>query len=225
MTARACTCGDPQCAVPYGECHCGCHEKTNLARQSCTERGWRRGEPLAYINGHYLKTHKPAKKPPNEIRQEKIDGVLCVWMKLSRGLWTLLWAVDYPKVQAMRWWATKNGYAFWTTPEGKNIHMARILMETPYGMEPDHIHGNTLDNRRSELRNVTPQQNHFNQKKPICNTSGFKGVSRGRGIPWRARIVFNGEEHHLGSFQTETDAAKAREQAEITFYGDFRRRA
>lgn len=38
--------------VPYGYCHCGCGEKTKLAPQSSTRKGWIKGEPMRYLNGH-----------------------------------------------------------------------------------------------------------------------------------------------------------------------------
>ena len=34
-------------------CQCGCGQKTNLAPQTATRRGWVRGQPLSYIRGHY----------------------------------------------------------------------------------------------------------------------------------------------------------------------------
>lgn len=36
----------------YGFCECGCGEKTNLAPQTCTSKGWVKGEPRRFILGH-----------------------------------------------------------------------------------------------------------------------------------------------------------------------------
>jgi hypothetical protein len=36
----------------YGMCNCGCGQQTDLARRNYEERGWIKGEPLRYINGH-----------------------------------------------------------------------------------------------------------------------------------------------------------------------------
>lgn len=38
--------------IPYGYCQCGCGEKTRLAPQDCTSRGWIRGEPISFVHGH-----------------------------------------------------------------------------------------------------------------------------------------------------------------------------
>ena len=43
--------------VPFGECHCGCGRKAPLARQSNTERGWVRGQPIRFIHGHHAFKH------------------------------------------------------------------------------------------------------------------------------------------------------------------------
>jgi hypothetical protein len=39
--------------VPYGYCHCGCGQKTRIAPQTSTARGWVRGEPIRFIQYHH----------------------------------------------------------------------------------------------------------------------------------------------------------------------------
>lgn len=43
--------------VPYGYCHCGCGEKTNVARDTNRKRGWVKGEPRRYVHLHYSLSH------------------------------------------------------------------------------------------------------------------------------------------------------------------------
>lgn len=38
--------------IPYGYCHCGCGQKTNLAPQSDKRKGWTKGEPMRFVFGH-----------------------------------------------------------------------------------------------------------------------------------------------------------------------------
>lgn len=95
------------------------------------------------------------------------------------------------------------------------------------GMEIDHINGNTLDNRKENLRIVTHQQNMFNQKKPSNNTTGYKGVGfdktgHFRNKKWRASITINGKWKNLGRFTTREEAAQVRIQAEEKYYGEYR---
>jgi len=74
-------------------------------------------------------------------------------------------------------WHYKRGYAIrYDTKRKKWIFMHRIILTPPDGFETDHINNNPLDNRRSNLRMVTHQQNIMNQKVSKNNTSGYKGV-------------------------------------------------
>lgn len=55
--------GTPMTDVPYGFCHCGCGERTPLARQTRTEREQLAGEPIKFIRGHNARIAPPAKDP------------------------------------------------------------------------------------------------------------------------------------------------------------------
>src|SRR5215218_3924683 len=45
-------CPDPECEVPYGECHCGCREAAPIAKKSERERSFVKGKPHLYKLGH-----------------------------------------------------------------------------------------------------------------------------------------------------------------------------
>ena len=40
--------------ILYGYCECGCNMKTKLATHTHRKRGWVKGEPLRFINGHQI---------------------------------------------------------------------------------------------------------------------------------------------------------------------------
>jgi hypothetical protein len=46
-------CPDPGCPFDYGQCHCGCAERTSLPKQSLRSRNIVRGEPHRYLPGHH----------------------------------------------------------------------------------------------------------------------------------------------------------------------------
>jgi hypothetical protein len=87
------------------------------------------------------------------------------------------------------------------------IRMHRMIQETSEAV--DHINHNKLDNRRSNLRPVTHQQNCLNMPLSPTNTSGYTGVSAGEGGKWLARLKTNGKLKHLGTFDTPEEASKA----------------
>jgi len=79
----------------------------------------------------------------------------------------------------------------------------------------DHINGDKLDNRWSNLRDVTRKENMRNRRISSNNRSGCHGVSKTRdGESWRARIHTSKGELWIGVFQSLDDAIIARKKAE-----------
>lgn len=101
----------------------------------------------------------------------------------------------------------------------------RLIMNCPKGMVVDHINGNTLDNRKQNLRICTKLQNQYNQKKHKGNRhSQYKGVTFRKELkskPWEAFIYKEAKHKRLGYFRTELEAAKAYDIAAKQAYGDF----
>lgn len=63
-------------------------------------------------------------------------------------------------------------------------------------IQVDHINGNRADNRKSNLRICTNQENSMNRNKNKNNTSGYKGVVYDKERKkWRARIQHNGKHY------------------------------
>ncbi|MDQ2841958.1 MAG: HNH endonuclease [Acidobacteriota bacterium] len=88
----------------------------------------------------------------------------------------------------------------------------------------DHQNGDGLDNRSSNLRWATWQQNARNSLGAICRRiSGTRGVSMRKHSthPWRAYIYENCRFKHLGYFSTEAEAAAKRLQVEQQLFGEF----
>jgi len=95
----------------------------------------------------------------------------------------------------------------YTTGINKSKLFCRILLNAPKGLEVDHINGNTLDNRKCNLRLVTSQQNKFNTKKR-GDLSLPKGVHR-HGNNYRAAITHNYTRYNLGTYPTVERAEAA----------------
>lgn len=107
---------------------------------------------------------------------------------------------------------------------GEYLH--RAIMRPRQDEVVDHINGNPLDNRRSNLRVCSQEENSKNRKLACNNTSGVTGVSRyirhGRKPKWQAHISINKRQVNLGSYDLFEDAVNARQEAEIKHYGQFR---
>jgi len=106
-------------------------------------------------------------------------------------------------------------------PDGKQttILMHREILSSPM---IDHIDGNGLNNKRTNLRPCTNSQNSANRKKSKRNTSGFKGVCK-RSKRWDAYIRVGGIQIHLGCFDTPEQAAHAYDRKAIEVFGEFAR--
>lgn len=97
--------------------------------------------------------------------------------------------------------------------KSKKFHINVIGQKDGYYV--DHINRDRLDNRKCNLRHVTPRGNTINANVGKNNTTGYTGVYR---IPhskkWRAYIYENGNNHYLGRFDTKDKAVEARLKAE-----------
>ncbi len=82
----------------------------------------------------------------------------------------------------------------------------------------DHINHDRSDNRLSNLRAVTHEENARNQKLFNTNTSGVCGVVFDRDRrKWRAQIRVDRKNKYLGLFNIKDDAVSARKDAEIKY--------
>jgi hypothetical protein len=92
------------------------------------------------------------------------------------------------------------------------------------GLQVDHINGNTLDNRKFNLRICTAAENTKNTKLKSSNTSGYKGVAWHTGTnKWRAYIVLDNRQKHLGLFKTKEEAALSYNEAALKYHKSFAR--
>lgn len=108
-----------------------------------------------------------------------------------------------------------------TMPDGKRITKGihRIIMGDPAGMQIDHINGNGLDNRRTNLRIVTRQQNLQNQKSR-GGASPYRGVSASA-EKWMACLTHNYQRIYLGTFTTDVEAAQAYDAKARELFGEY----
>ena len=150
-------------------------------------------------------------------------------IKLTQGKVAIVDDEDYEYLRQFKWCARNHrGYTWYAqrfsqTVNGKRriILMHRYIMDTPDGMETDHINHNGLDNRRENLRICTCAENRRNNRIAENNTTGYKGVGYTTDGYIRAQIRCNNKKHHLGHFKTVEAAAKAYNKAALKYHGEF----
>jgi len=135
-------------------------------------------------------------------------------ISLSQGKYTIVDDDDYLNLIAFKWYYS-HGYAV-RHPKmvrgyrrGK-ISIHREILHTPKGKLTDHINGNTLDNRKSNLRIVDIYKNGWNQKILKNTPSGFKDIYwRKTDKAWEVRVMEHGKRHSVGYFKNKDDAVDA----------------
>lgn len=148
-------------------------------------------------------------------------------ISLTQGYVALVDAADYDDLSQHLWFVHFKGSVPYAAradySSGKKryeLMHRRLLPDAPY---VDHIDGDGLDNRRSNLRAATHSQNLRNRVRlGTNNKSGFRGVSWHVGNKvWQAQIYIEGKKKHLGSFANREDAARAFDDAAVEHYGEF----
>lgn len=142
---------------------------------------------------------------------------------LTQGKSTVVDDDDYELLSLRKWHYLKIGYAARRTEE-QYIYMHREIMSAPTGMEVDHINGDGLDNRRSNLRVCTHAENMRNRKLAKDNTSGYIGVTWNKErSKWQSQIGVSGKNINIGCFPAIEDAARAYNEAAKKYFGEFAR--
>src|SRR3990167_2296798 len=134
---------------------------------------------------------------------------------------------DFKKTNQHKWYAHKEGNTFYArrTRFPNNffgMHREILGLDQENKQWADHINGDGLDNRKSNLRICDRSQNQMNRKKNkfrnfINCTSIYKGVRLNKG-KWQARIGADGKQIYLGMFKNEKSAAMAYNEAAIKLH-------
>ena len=132
---------------------------------------------------------------------------------------------DYSKIKKYKWRILKGRHTFYaiTTLNKSPVRMHRLILNVKdRKVFVDHVDNNGLNNKKSNLRTCTDQQNKYNANKHALCSSSLKGVSwYKRDKKWSASITINGKKKHLGLFDSEIEAAKAYNETAVKLFGEF----
>lgn len=145
---------------------------------------------------------------------------------LTQGKFALVDDDMHPFLNRHKWYCSHGYAARMERRHGRRrvMMMHHRILPQRVDCDVDHINGNTLDNRRVNLRYATRSQNNANRHARSKGSSSYKGVCW-RPIPrrWKAYIKKDGQQIHLGYFSTQEDAARAYNKAALRLFGEYAR--
>lgn len=138
---------------------------------------------------------------------------------LTQGYEALIDECDVSDVQEYKWFANNvasstrrltKSYIYPSSRLGlprNYVYLHRFIMDAPKGMTVDHINGNTMDNRRANLRVCTYRENSCNRE---THRSGkLVGTYRTKHGKYAAQIKIDGALKYIGIYPTEYEAHQA----------------
>ena len=186
-----------------------CISRGKCAVESCNRPVGR----VSWCDPHYRQHMRgaPFRDPRGRevANQVSTDGAVARLRIMSKGVahYVTLDPVDVDAVRHLKWCLNGSGYA---SNELAKVTMHRLLTAAPAGMQVDHINGDTLDNRRANLRVVTKDENAANRQHSWSRTGciGIGVDSNNRSKPYV--VVIRGK--HRGQFATLAEARTARDR-------------
>lgn len=133
---------------------------------------------------------------------------------------------DFPWLVQWNWYCNDSGYAVRNGQGSENantIRMHREIMKATDEKMIDHINGDTLDNRKSNLRFATISQNLMNRAKRKTKWK-YKGVTQRRtNSRFTARLTYQMKQYILGTYDTQEEAALAYDDKAKELFGEYAR--
>jgi hypothetical protein len=147
-----------------------------------------------------------------------LEALVAAEIQLANGYTALIDEADLSIVSPHRWRGIRNLNHVYVLANisGKTERLHRFLMGLKHGekLVVDHINGNTLDNRRSNLKVCTYSENNLNRRKQENAKSRYKGVHPCPNGEWTSYVMTlqaDGprKKIYLGTFGNEARAAAA----------------
>jgi hypothetical protein len=146
---------------------------------------------------------------------------------LTQGKSAIVDDEDFERANQFKWCLSVNRSTLFYAVrqfDGHMVGLHRFILNAPPKTIVDHIDGNGLDCRKSNLRICTNKENVRHQKLHVDNTSGYKGITFDKRVGrWQAKIQVNQKHIHIGMAATAIEAAKLYDEAAKKYFGEFAR--
>lgn len=196
----------PNSRVTRWQCKCECGNIVEVNRNNL-------------LHGHSLSCGCLAKENVAK-RCKKYNSYICIGYTANTKQPFIIDCEDYENIKEYCWSENKDGYIISRDKAtGRNIFLHRKIIKSK-GMI-DHINRNKKDNRKINLRIVTPQQNCMNRGLQSNNKSGVSGIYYDKNRKrWVAHLTLNGKKH-FKRFKTMNEAITCRKQYEEQYFKEY----
>lgn len=144
---------------------------------------------------------------------------------LNNGMTCMVDDEDFPLVSQFNWWADKDRNTYYAVTKvrqhdghRKRMSMHRLILSAKADETVDHENQNGLDNRRSNLRMATREENASNRRVG----ANYKGIYQSKkSSRWYAVLTCKQNRYRSKVFATPIEAAIAYDMMAIQYHGDF----
>ena len=148
---------------------------------------------------------------------------------LTHGYAALVDPGDFSRFGSLKWTAQVQSsgriYAYRNERQCdgrlRNVYLHRLILGAPSGLTVDHISGNTLDNRRQNLRIATKGENNRNRRYSRISKHGYIGVHSQTVGRFFGVLLSEGKRYRTTTFGSAFEAACARDALARQIHGEF----
>lgn len=180
----------------------------------------------------FLDSNPRTQNDLNEYRVDKKEGIAIFDLYDKRQDKIGEFIIDLEDIEKVKYHKWRLSYGQVVTGNHTNktptLYLTHLIMgikETDYNNKIDHKDGDTLNNRKSNLRKCTQGENTLNKHKVSNNTSGIIGVylnkRKNRRANYSVEIRYQNKRYHLGDYIELEEAAYARYIAQNELFKEF----